>query len=130
VANAVPGFLATIDPMNRLLAQRARSHGRGFVGLGVTTDWEPDSGFAYLKGLSNFDEVAVGRNWFGTSLARYVWADSTTAPDVPQVILIERTFDASGARPWVGPEHVIGRWVGAKDIMTWVQQGAPYKLMD
>jgi hypothetical protein len=130
VANAVPGFLASIDPMNRLLAQRARLQGRRFVAVGVTTDWEPDSGFAYLKGLSEFDEVAVGRNWYSNSVAHYIWSDSATAPVEPQVILIERTFDAAGPRPTMGPERVIGRWQGADDIMAWVHAGVPYKLVD
>src|SRR5512135_2846004 len=89
VGNAYPGFLSSIDSMNRSLATQAKHRGLWFVAVGVSNDWEPDSGIAYLKSLSEFNELSVGNNWFNLGIAHYILADSLGRLSVPQVILVE-----------------------------------------
>jgi len=111
--------------MNSSLASQSSRAGVAFVSVGVATDWEPDSGYAYLKSLSNFNEFIVGRNWFNLGAAHYVWADSASKPVEPQVILLERstTMDSAGVR--ISRDRVLARYLGADAIVSWVKQGAP-----
>jgi hypothetical protein len=44
---------------------------------------------------------------------------------VPQVVMLERDVDESNMKLVVGPEHEIGRYVGADKITAWVRGGAP-----
>ena len=125
VGNRRPGFLESIDPMNHSLAERARGQGLPYVAVAVTTDWEPDSGYAYLRRLSKWNEVIVGRNWFNLGIAHYVWADTLTNPFVPEVILLERDTDMGTTRARIGNERVLARIVGADSILSWVRRGTP-----
>jgi len=125
VGNSVPGFLTAVDSMNRALATQASRSGMNFVSIGVATDWEPDSGYAYLKSLSHFGELIVGRNWFNLGAAHYVWADSTGKPLEPQVILLERRTDMDSTGVRIGSDRVLARYLGAGEIVSWVKQGAP-----
>jgi hypothetical protein len=125
VANTTPGFLEAIDPMNRALARQAEEQNLPFVAVGVTTDWSPDSGYAYLKRLSSFNEMIVGRNWYNLGAAVYIWADSTNRPMEPQVILLERDVVPGPTAVQISPDRVLRRFFGAKDIMDWVSEGAP-----
>ena len=124
IGNSYPGFLESIDPMNRALAAHATSQGLPFVAIGVTTDWIPDSGYAYLQRLSRFDEINVGRNWFNLGLVTYVWADSAGKPVEPQVVLLERHVTIA-PRVAVSRGRVLRRIRGADSIVAWVREGAP-----
>ena len=124
VGNSYPGFVASVDSLNRALAAQAKRSGRQFVAVGVATDWDPDSGYAYLKSLARFDEFIVGRNWFNLGVAHYVWADSLGKPSVPQVILLERTITPGKKTVAVGADHVLARYQGAAAIAEWVKRGA------
>ena len=95
------------------------------MAVAVTTDWEPDSGYAYLRRLSKWNEVIVGRNWFNLGIAHYVWADTLTNPVVPEVILLERDTDMGTTRARIGNERVLARIVGADSILSWVRRGTP-----
>jgi hypothetical protein len=125
IGNTVPGFLTAVDTMNRALAAQARRSGRQFVAVGVATDWDTDSGYAYLKSLTRFDEVIVGRNWFNLGASRYVWGDSAARPIEPQVILLERTITMGDSGVAIGPTRVLARYQGADKIIEWVKRGTP-----
>lgn len=125
VGNTYPGFLASVDSMNLALGRQAAARHLPFVAVGIATDWSPDSGFAYLKSLSTFDEVIVGRNWFNLGVARYLWADPASRAAVPQVLLLERTITPGGTRVNVGTDRVLARYPNAAAIVEWVKQGAP-----
>ena len=125
VGNSYPGFLTSVDSLTRSLAAQARRSGRQFVAVGVATDWDSDSGYAYLKSLTHFDEFIVGRNWFNLGVARYVWADSLGKPVVPQVILLERTITSESTGVAVGADRVIARYQDPAAIVEWVKRGAP-----
>ena len=111
--------------MNRALARQAKEQNLLFVAVGVATDWIPDSGYAYLKRLSSFNEMIVGRNWFNLGAAVYIWADSTNRPMEPQVILLERDVVMGPTAVQISPDRVLRRFFGAKDIIDWVNGGAP-----
>jgi hypothetical protein len=125
-ANIRPGFLDAVRKMNGSLKERAAERGIRLVTIGIATDWYPDSGFAYLRGLSTFDEVVVGRNWYNMGVARYIWADSTATPLEPQVILLEREvtlLPPSGVI--ISDGRVVRRILGGDDITAWVEEGTP-----
>jgi hypothetical protein len=125
IGNQYPGFLTSVDSMNRSLATRAKTQGLWFIAVGVSTDWAPDSGMTYLRSLSAFNEVTVGDNWFNLGVAHYVLPDSLGHLSVPQVLLIQRDFTSEERSFQFGPDRIISRHVGAQDIVRWVNDGTP-----
>ncbi len=122
--NNYAGLTESVDSMNRSLARQASDRHLPFVAVGVSSDWEPDSGYAYLKRLSSFDEVIVGRNWFNLGFQHWVWADSAGQAAVPQVIVLERTINPARSRVSFGQERVLARFPGPRQIVDWVKRGA------
>jgi hypothetical protein len=96
-----------------------------YVAVGVATDWMPDSGFAYLRRLSAFDEVIVGRNWYNTAISHHVWRTSGGRPVEPQVILLQRRVVPGEERVAITPDQVLRRIFGADSLLSWVAQGTP-----
>ena len=125
VGNSYPGFLASIDSMNRSLAARAKERGEWFVAIGVSNDWDPDSGMTYLKSLSAFNEFSVGNNWFNLGIAHYILADSLGRLSVPQVILVQRDITIEERAIRLGTERILARFVGPDKIVKWVNNGTP-----
>jgi hypothetical protein len=111
--------------MKASLEQRAAERGIRLVTVGIATDWSPDSGFAYLRGLSTFDEIVVGRGWHNMGVARYIWADSTVPPLEPQVVLLEREVTMPPSRIVISEGRVVRRILGGDDITAWVVEGTP-----
>ena len=123
VACVQPEFKQAMTQMAPELKQVADRSGRDFATIGVSLDWDVDSGIAFLKPVTQYDEIVVGSNWINSAVARLIWADSSTTPSLPQVVLIERQVDA-GARVSI-KERVIGRYVGGDEIQRWIRQGTP-----
>ena len=52
--------------------------------------------------------------------------DSAQASGIPQVVLLERDVTEGGPRSLtVSPEREIARYIGSREIDTWVKRGAP-----
>lgn len=125
IGNQYPGFLASVDSMNRSLSTQAKAHGLWFVAVGVSTDWAPDSAMTYLRSLSAFNEVNVGDNWFNLGVAHYVLSDSLGQLAVPQVVLVQRDFMSEERTFRFGPDRILARYVGSEKIVNWVNSGTP-----
>jgi hypothetical protein len=125
-----PEMKVAVHRMKPLLARRATETGRVFAAIGVALDWTISDGLTFLQPLEEYDEVVVGANWTNLVAVRYIWADSTATPGLPQVILLERTVEPGKSGIAVGPERVVKRIVGADAIERWVAQGAPLPVSD
>lgn len=57
----------------------------------------------------------------------YVWRDGLGRPEVPQVLALARSVDASGfpRHIEVGPDVAVLRVLGRDDLIAWVNRGAP-----
>lgn len=124
VGNRAPGLREAIDSLKLLLRARAAAEGRQFRAVGVALDWSPDSGLAYLGHFGAFDELDVGRNWFGLGVERFIWADSTVPPNIPQVVVYLQDVALGTGRPVFGQPTVLKRVFGGSAIVTWVRSGA------
>lgn len=126
-----PRFKPALRAALRLLAERARRDSVGFSATGVSIDWEPDSGVAYLTQLADFDQWVVGRNWLNDDVMQFVWQDSAAAPVMPQLVVYEREVKqevraqrqpASGLA-FTAP-RILLRFVGAGTLARWVLAAA------
>jgi hypothetical protein len=124
IANYQPGFKPAVRQMMRRLGAQRDSLRTPISIMGVSTDWETRVGIAYLQELGDFDELAVGRNWFNAQVMRYVWTLADGVPSEPQVILIEHTVSGT-SRVEVTPDRILARFVGGEEIEAWVARGAP-----
>lgn len=124
VGNRAPGLHQAIDSLKLLLQARASATGRQFRAVGVALDWSPDSGLAYLRQFGAFDELDIGRNWFGLGVERFIWADSTARPVIPQIVIYEQELSPGPGRARFGPPSVLRRVLGGDSIVTWVRAGA------
>jgi hypothetical protein len=121
-----PALRGSLDELRRTLRTEAVRRRSSFRSVGLSLDWEPDTGWTYLKGLGPFDEISVGRNWYGLSAETLIWRDGTAEPVVPQVVVYEQDVDAeSRNRVVFGPRRVLRTVSGAPDIAAWARAGAP-----
>ena len=88
---------------------------------GVALDWSVPSGLAFLEPFGPFDELSVGRNWMNANAVRYVWRDLAGKPEIPQLVVLERTVDLSTKSIVVGEDRLVERITGADDIVAYVR---------
>lgn len=126
-----PRFEPALRAALRLLQAQARRDSSSFSAIGVALDWELDSAVTYLRKLADFDQWIVGQNWGNDAVVRLVWRDSTGVPSIPQLIVLERTFEeggngegSRGSLPYFGPERVVHRFLSTDAIAKWVLQRA------
>jgi hypothetical protein len=125
IGNRAAGLHEAIEAAKVRLAQRAKSEGRTFRAVGVSLDWAPDTGLAYLKEFGQFDELVIGSNWFNLGATNFVFGDSTGRPSIPQLLVYERTINTSNPRRLAfGAPHVLLRIVGGDSIVARVNDGA------
>jgi hypothetical protein len=61
---------ATIERMKIMLSEHAESDGANFAVVGVSLDWGTEAGIEHLSRFGRFDEIVVGRNWYGLGPTR------------------------------------------------------------
>lgn len=125
VGSRQPHMPETIEHMKRLLADRASKSGEGFSVIGVSLDWVPQEGVDHLAKFGAFDELIVGRNWFGVGATKFIWRDLPGTPATPQVLLLRREVTATERGVEISPSREILRIVGADKLKEWVDAGAP-----
>lgn len=113
-----------IDSLRRVLLTRAQESGSAFRMIGVSLDWRPEDGWNYLKQFGEFNEVAVGSNWYGMLPEVLMFTDGGVEPFVPQVVIYERTVTRGGTRPTFGPRTILKRLGGHDEIVAWLREGA------
>jgi hypothetical protein len=124
-ASRDPELKAAVRRMKPLIARQATFARRPLALIGISLDWEPDSGVAYLKSLGAWDEMTVGGNWTNAAATRHIWRAPRGTPAVPQVIISERRVTPGRARIEIGPERELTRLVGTDSVIAWVARGAP-----
>lgn len=115
----VPGFREAILSLQQALPLEAERKGLAFAFVGVSIDWSLDEGRRFLGSYGPFDETIIGRNWANTAAVEYIWRDNPGQPSVPQIVVIRRRVTAATETMSFGPDVVLGRFLGAKEIMDW-----------
>jgi hypothetical protein len=125
--DAESGMVPAIREMKTALTRQATATGREFIARGVSLEPSVDDGLRHLSLFGIFDEVSLGGNWTNSAVVRYLGGTigGTRATAIPQVILLEREVTRDASRLVVGDEREIGRYIGTKEISTWVRGGAP-----
>lgn len=123
----------TTDAIIRLRDSLLVSNAGRFARLevvGVALDEDLGRGSEYLLDLTRrgaqLDQVMVGGGWMNEGMRNYVWRDGLGRPEVPQVLALARSIDASGypRHIEVGPDAAVLRVVGRDDVIAWVNRGA------
>jgi hypothetical protein len=120
----LPAVKEAVRQMKGLVAAQARKSNAAFSVVGVANDWDQAVATNFLSDVGPFDQVAIGGNWTNVAIERFVWADSTGNPAMPQILVIERTVKA-GTRITISEPRVLRRLVGGDQIPEWVGKGAP-----
>ncbi len=119
---------SAVRVMKVSLAKQAKAANASFSAVGVSLDWTVKDGISFLDNLGDFDEVMLGGNWANSGALRYIWADTTQAPMIPQVVVLERTVDPTSDRIRFTEDHVVLRVTNSSAIRSWVRRGAPIAL--
>ena len=72
-----------------------------------------------LNAFGRFDEVVVGDNWMNLAAVTYIWRDHAGAPTIPQIVVLRRNVDRQPTGIDVGPDQVLGRFLGTEQIIEW-----------
>lgn len=124
-SSRTPGFA---DSINRLLGELpsvASGEGKRVHRVGVSVDWNVQSGLRDLSRYGTFDEIVVGNKWLNSAVIDLVWRTADGVSATPQLILLERQLDVDSAavRISILQTELIERLVGAREIMEWIAQG-------
>jgi hypothetical protein len=104
------------------LSLRAEAMSMQFASMTIVQSQSVDAGLHFVRRFSRFDEVAVGRSWLNTALARYVYEQHEGAAATPQLIMVRRSGEATGSI--FTDEQVLLRLVGFEQIEQWFEAGA------
>jgi len=121
-----PGFREALASLQRELPREAERQGLEVDFVGVALDWNTDDGVRLLRTLARFDEMVVGRNWVNMAMIEYVWREQKGSPAVPQIVLVRRHVTSGLSVITVGPDQLLGRFLGAKEIETWSKQSSHF----
>ena len=99
-----------------------------FSTLGVAVDWSIQEGLYHLSGFGEFDEISIGRKWYGMGPRRYIWSDIPGPGGTPQLLVVERTRQLDPSTQEVTlefqSERLLVRKVGVDEIRSWVEGGS------
>jgi len=124
-----PEVKKAVVTMKALAAAQAKQRGMVFSAIGVATDWDLNSGTAFLAPLGYFDQLVIGANWTNLAVERFVLSDSLAEMAMPQILLIERTVNV-GKRITVSEPRLVRQVTGGEAIPAWVAAGAPIDSVD
>jgi hypothetical protein len=124
-----PEVKKAVIAMKALVAAQAKQRGMAFSAIGVATDWDLNSGVAFLAPLGYFDQLVIGANWTNLAIERFVLSDSVAEMSMPQILLVERTVKV-GKRITVSEPRFIRQVSGSEAIPAWVAAGAPIDVVD
>ena len=114
-----------VDSVRSILTRRALRANEAFRMVGVSLDWAPEVGWNYLRQFGDFDEVAVGSNWFGLHPEMLIFSGAQVEPSIPQIVIYEHTVALGDAKPAFGPRRILRSLRGRDQIVAWLNAGAP-----
>jgi len=120
-----PELKAAIEQAKRGLRKQATTARLSFAAIGVALDWSVEEGYNFLRKSGEFDEIVTGSNWINLGALRYIWADSTATPGLPQLVVLRRTIETGAARIAINNERILLRLLGDSEIEAWVRRGLP-----
>jgi hypothetical protein len=129
-AHGIAGFNEAVRRARMRIAAHAEEQGVSFASTGVSFDWSIQDGLRFLDRLGPWDEVIIGRNWFGFAAAHFVWRDLPGDPVIPQVIVLERQIERQSEAIIIGNYRVLFRIIGADNIIEWSQSNNLVDLRD
>jgi hypothetical protein len=125
IGSKQPHMPNTIERMKVGLARQAAQRHEGLSVVGVSLDWAAQEGVDHLAKFGAFDEIIVGRNWYGTGATRFIWRDLPGQPSTPQILLLRHSITTTPRGIVISKESEIRRIIGADEIKKWVDSGAP-----
>jgi hypothetical protein len=93
--------------------------------IGVALDARPAEGIDYLQGMAEFDEIIAGKNLLNSGAIRFFWRDLPGSPEIPQIVVLRRTYHLHGSSGDIGPDEEVVRFTGSDEISRWIEGGAP-----
>lgn len=119
-----PGLDETIERLKLATQSRARGRGLTFATMGIARDRNVGAGLEHLAKFGAFDELSAGRGWYNMGLVKYLYEEVPGTAATPQVLVVQRRV-LGGLTRGYGPERVLARKVGVKEILDWEAAGAP-----
>jgi hypothetical protein len=93
-----------------------------FETIGISDNWNIQTGIADLAEIGSFDEVLVGRNWMNHGVQKYV-VDMNAKNIVPQVLVLVQSINADSLPLIYGPLVEVLRLVGHGELLDWSKHG-------
>jgi hypothetical protein len=118
-----PAFKDVLVRFKRALAKLAEDAHRKLRTIGVSNDWEVDTGIEFLRTTGPWDEIVVGNNWYNSAIIEHFWMAPNAEPAIPQVVVFERSFEITGQRFVAGPKRDLLRLVGKEALESWLASG-------
>lgn len=113
----------SVDKAKSLMYEKSMKLGVGFSAIGIAINLDPKRGFEHLQKYGYFNEVITGNNWNNNGTIKYMGKMSFET-STPQIILTFRTY-TEYIHTKVENEKEIVNYAGLKNILNWVQEGAP-----
>lgn len=113
------GLREAVLSLHQKLRAEAERQGLALEVVGVSVDWDVDDGIRFLRRYGPFDEMVVGGNWVNLAAIEYIWRDQPGTPTIPQIVVVRRRVDPGPSTIGVGPDQVLGRFVGVEQIVEW-----------
>lgn len=116
-ASAFPQLKDSLPLLLKRLETEARSRNHWFSTIGVSLDVPAKKGIEWLNEYGTFGQLIVGGGWGNYAVLDLIWSDLSSAPELPQLVILSRPILASTPRIRLGPVTVRERVSGAQPIL-------------
>lgn len=116
---------AALGVLKERLTNVASAAGGRLHFIGVALEPDLDSGVAFLRGSTSFDELVVGGGMkTNTAAVRYLVHGPPGYLGIPQIVIHQRHLRTQGGSIEVLVDREIARYLGSDKIAAWVEDGA------
>lgn len=116
---------AALGMLKERLTNVATAAGGHLHFIGVALEPDLDSGIAFLRASTSFDEIVVGGGMeTNTTAVRYLVHGPPGYLGIPQIVIHQRHLRTQGGSIEVLEDREIARYMGSDRIAAWVEDGA------
>jgi hypothetical protein len=122
---------AALGVLKERLTDVAGAAGGSLHFIGVALEADVDSGIAFLRGSTSFDEIVVGGGMkTNTAAVRYLVHGPPGYLGIPQIVIHQRHLRTQGGSIEVLEDREIARYLGSEKISAWVEAGATLRPLE
>ncbi len=99
----------------------AQAQGLGYSSIGLALDYDTSEGLELLSGIGKWDEISVGRSWYGSGAQHLIW-ETDIEPFFPQLVVARRSIRVETEHVAFSELAVLQRFGSPAQAAAWLKE--------